>query len=293
MWSSVTMEMIWVEKYRPDKLEDVILDKNTKETLTKYIQDGIFPHLLLVGKAGTGKTTVARILNKQTNCEVLELNASNERGIETIRDKIGTFVRSKTMRDFRVVFLDEFDGMTSTAQNTLRNLMEKFSQNSRFILTANYPSKIIDPIKSRCITFEFKRLSKEEMKQRLKYILGQENVKFNSETVDEDLEKVIRFSRYDMRKSIQNLQRFSPNGELRISDDEQEYREILEFLMNKNLAGLKKYLAETEIDYQKVYRFLFEKINEPNKIVLLAEYYYRHHFVADPDINFVAMVIKW
>jgi len=287
------MEMIWVEKYRPDKLEDVILDKNTKETLTKYIQDGIFPHLLLVGKAGTGKTTVARILNKQTNCEVLELNASNERGIETIRDKIGTFVRSKTMRDFRVVFLDEFDGMTSTAQNTLRNLMEKFSQNSRFILTANYPSKIIDPIKSRCITFEFKRLSKEEMKQRLKYILGQENVKFNSETVDEDLEKVIRFSRYDMRKSIQNLQRFSPNGELRISDDEQEYREILEFLMNKNLAGLKKYLAETEIDYQKVYRFLFEKINEPNKIVLLAEYYYRHHFVADPDINFVAMVIKW
>ena len=287
------MEMIWVEKYRPDKLEDVILDKNTKETLTKYIQDGIFPHLLLVGKAGTGKTTVARILNKQTNCEMLELNASNERGIETIRDKIGTFVRSKTMRDFRVVFLDEFDGMTSTAQNTLRNLMEKFSQNSRFILTANYPSKIIDPIKSRCITFEFKRLSKVEMKQRLKYILGQESVKFNPETVDADLEKVIRFSRYDMRKSIQNLQRFSPNGELKVSDDEQEYREILEFLMNKNLAGLKKYLAETEIDYQKVYRFLFEKINEPNKIVLLAEYYYRHHFVADPDINFVAMVIKW
>ena len=280
--------MLWVEEARPQNLKEMVLDDKNRGIFQKYIGEGVFPHLLLFGKAGTGKTTLARILIKETKCDILELNASDERGIDTIRDKIGTFVKSKTLESFRCVFLDEADGLTPAAQQSLRVLMEKFHKNAKFIFTCNYVNKIIPPIRSRCTEFNLKMLDMDQMKAMLKGIL--EKKKITGDNVDGDIEQILKESQFDLRKSINNLQRYCINGSLKIDKQIGEFDKLVALMVKKDIPAVKRYLVENEINYDKLYRYLFESTDKPKSLEKLAKYYYQHHFVADPEINFVGMV---
>lgn len=155
--SDVLQDLLWTEKYRPMQLEDLALEKENHQVLKAYLDAGEIPHLLLLGPAGSGKTTIARILINALDCVSLNLNASSERGIDTVRERIGTFVTAMTAAQWNIVFLDEFDAMTSDAQTALRNLMESYADRARFILTANYGHRIIGPIQSRCQVLTFGR----------------------------------------------------------------------------------------------------------------------------------------
>ena len=179
----LSQNTLWVEKYRPKTLSDLVLIDEHRAILEGFIEKGVIPHLLLVGVVGSGKTTIAKILLNSLDCSSLELNASDERGIDTVRDRVMTFLRTMGLKPWRVVFLDEADALTQPAQFSLRNVMERFSEKGRFILTANYEEEILEPIRSRCQTLRFNSLDRKEVFKRVSYILLAEGVKSNVEVV--------------------------------------------------------------------------------------------------------------
>lgn len=193
--------MMWVEKYRPKSFDEVVgLDKSVVNVLNNPEE---MPHFLFVGRVGTGKTTLARLIIKHLNAEYLELNASDERGIDTIRNRVKQFISAKRLRDApRIVFLDEADALTFDAQTALRNMMEKYSKNAKFILTANYENRIIEPIRSRCQVVRFEEPPKEEILERLRYICEQEGVEYD----EAGLYKLIQIYYPDIRSMINAMQ---------------------------------------------------------------------------------------
>jgi len=174
--TDVLTELQWTEKYRPQELKDVALEPDTRQVLQSYLDAGEVPHLLFVGPQGSGKTSVARILLANIDCQVLSLNASTERGIDVVRGKIGGFVTSMFPKRWNIVFLDEADQMTTEAQTGLRNMVESYHERSRFILTANQGYKIIPPIQSRCQMFTFGRPPLKERWRILTAVLAAENI---------------------------------------------------------------------------------------------------------------------
>ncbi|MBN1923574.1 MAG: replication factor C small subunit [Nanoarchaeota archaeon] len=207
---------VWTEKYRPKRLKDVVGQENIVKRLVAFAKDDSMPHMLFAGPAGTGKTTCALALagdlfGDNIKQNFLELNASDERGIDTIRVKVKDFARSKALGDapFKIIFLGESDALTRDAQQALRRTMEKFSSSCRFILDCNYPSKIIDPIQSRCVLFRFQSLSKKEVADYLKKISEAEKIKVS----DNVLEEIYEISSGDMRKAINILQSCSVLGD--------------------------------------------------------------------------------
>ena len=154
---------LWVEKYRPQKLSEYVGNEHLKEKVSEYLQSGDVPHLLFFGKAGTGKTTLAKLIVSSINCDYIIINASDERGIDIIRNKVKGFASTVGFKDKKIIILDEFDYMTPDAQAMLRNLMETFSKHCRFILTCNYVEKVIDPIQSRCQTFQIVPPTKKDV----------------------------------------------------------------------------------------------------------------------------------
>jgi replication factor C small subunit len=204
-----TMQEIWTEKYRPRKLSDIVGQKDIVERLSSYVRSGNLPHLMFAGPAGTGKTTSALALAREMYGEswrdnFIELNASDERGIDVVRGKIKEFARTAPIGGaaFKIIFLDEADALTPDAQAALRRTMERYSRNCRFVLSCNYSSKIIDPIQSRCAIFRFRPLKGEDIKQCLLSVAEREGVKID----DEALEAIIHVGEGDMRKSINSLQ---------------------------------------------------------------------------------------
>jgi len=203
------MNEIWTERYRPKDLDEVVGQKHITERLKAYVSSGNMPHLLLAGPAGTGKTTCALALarglfGEEWKGNFIELNASDERGIDVVRGKIKEFARTSPLgkAEFKIIFMDEADALTSDAQAALRRTMEKYSKICRFILSCNYSSKIIDPIQSRCAVFRFSPLSREDVGTYLKMIISKENVKMD----DDALEGLIHVARGDMRRAVNSLQ---------------------------------------------------------------------------------------
>ncbi len=205
----------WVEKYRPLTLDDIVGQEQIVKRLKKYTNEQSMPNLMFSGPAGVGKTTTALALAKSVLGEYwknnfLELNASDARGIDTVRNQIKNFCKLKPVGSpFRIIFLDEVDNMTKDAQHALRREMEMYTKTSSFILSCNYPSKIIDPIQSRCAIFRFAPIKKEDIMARLEYICKEENFEYT----DEGINTIVYFAEGDMRKSVNILQSAATEGE--------------------------------------------------------------------------------
>jgi replication factor C small subunit len=211
----------WVEKYRPQTLEDVVGQTHIIERLKNYVNERSMPNLMFTGPAGVGKTTTAlalvkSILGEYWRQNFLELNASDARGIETVRTNIKNFCRLKPVgTPFRIIFLDEVDNMTKDAQHALRREMEMYTKTASFILSCNYSSKIIDPIQSRCAIFRFAPIKAQDIANRLEYIANQENVNYDESAIG----TIVYFAEGDMRKAV-NLLQAAASGEGSISEGE-------------------------------------------------------------------------
>lgn len=206
---------VWIEKYRPESLSEVVGHETIVERLENYIEQNDLPHLLFAGPAGIGKTTCAltiarEIYGEQWQENFLELNASDERGIDVVRDRIKSFARSSFGGyNYRIIFLDESDALTSDAQSALRRTMEQFSHNTRFVLSCNYSSKIIDPIQSRCTVFRFSPLADDAVAEQLRRIADAEEI----DITDDGVDALVYAAGGDMRKAINDLQAAGVLGE--------------------------------------------------------------------------------
>ncbi|MBU4255733.1 MAG: replication factor C small subunit, partial [Candidatus Thermoplasmatota archaeon] len=203
------MHDVWIEKYRPKKLDEVAGQDNVVERLKAYVKTHSLPHLLFAGPAGTGKTSCAIALAKEMFGDVWkqnfhEMNASDERGINVVRTKIKDFARTASIGEvgFKIIFLDEADALTPEAQAALRRTMEKFTKTCRFIMSVNYSSKIIEPIQSRCAVFRFRPLKQEDIKKYLAFIAKNEGLKIT----DDGSDAIVYVASGDMRKAVSSLQ---------------------------------------------------------------------------------------
>jgi DNA polymerase III delta prime subunit len=299
-------EDLWVEKYRPSNLEDILLNSDIKKYFELIKED--IPNILFHGNAGTGKTTLAKILVKDIlKCQYLYINASDENGIDTIRNKVTSFAQIRSFDgQKKVIILDEFCGMTVDAQRILRNVMEEYHDTTRFILTANYSNKIIEPIKSRCVLTELKTPF-EEILKRCVSILVKEKIEIS----DEEKRKINSFisHRYpDMRRIINDLQKFSISGKLKILETD-KISNIAQSVYDKLTNGIssleiRKFVIESETEFNNNYQLLLKSLFEIfygsglkdniKKISLLdiGEHIYKDNFVVDHEINFYCCVFS-
>lgn len=254
--------LLWVEKFRPESLDEMALNEDNRELFQQYIDRGEIPHLLLHGPAGCGKTTVSKILAEELDCQLLTLNASSERGIDTIRDKIRTFARGMTRSDWNLVFMDEADATTRDAQTAMRNLMETFSQQSRFILTANYPHKIIDPIRSRCVEIGMSEIPLKQRAKTLRKVLEAEGIQADPQTIISYAERYT-----DLRRLLTQAQKsYLSNGELRPATDTAiTPKEIFEAIKAGNERRLKEIVKSPDFDPQAGLNDLFWYIPDDYK----------------------------
>jgi len=256
----VITELLWAEKYRPRTLDEIVNQKEIVERLKKFVEEKNMPHLLFAGPPGTGKTTAAHCLAHDLFGEnyrqyMLELNASDERGIDVIRSKVKEFARTKVPGNipFKIVLLDEADNMTADAQQALRRLMEMYTAATRFILIANYPSKIIEPIQSRCAVFRFTPLKKEDVVARLKWIADREIVKYDEEA----LEVIYEISEGDMRKAINILQAAAALGKVTVDSvykvvglaHPREVRQMIQLALSGNFTEAREKLRQLMLNY--------------------------------------------
>jgi replication factor C small subunit len=295
---------LWVEKYRPDTLEGYVGNEHILEKVKIYIQNEDVPHLLLYGQAGTGKTTLAKIITNQIDCDLMYINASDENSVDAVRDKIRGFASSMGFRKWKVIILDEADYLTPNAQAALRNLMETFSASTRFILTCNFVEKVIDPIQSRCQTFAITPPSKKDVAKRLNDILTTEGVEFEMS----DLAVTVNSGYPDIRRVLNAAQRQVINGKLVIDKQstlEANYTEkVVQELMSNNDAktkftNVRQIIADSGVkSFEPLYRTLYDRVDDYGKgkvgqtILNIADGQYKDAMVVDKEINVMAMMLN-
>lgn len=294
---------LWCERYRPTKLNDYIGNDILKQKVAKWIETNDIPHLLFYGTAGTGKTTLAKLITKSIKCDVLYVNASSENKIDDVRIKVTNFASSLGFSELKVVILDEADYLTVNAQAALRNLMETFSRSTRFIMTCNYHERMLDAIVSRCQSFPIAPPSKKDVAATLVRILTTEKVTFDKEGVV----ALVTAHYPDIRAVINTAQASVVNDALTVSKEDilqnDVKTKIVELLKGTNkkeiFTGIRQLVADNSIrNFAEFYSFLYEKVDEfsPNHvgatILALAESQFQDAQVVDKEICFIAAVYK-
>lgn len=300
----MNIDNLFVEKYRPQVLEDIILSPANFNKFNSFKNSGEIPNLALVGTPGCGKTTLAKVVVKDIlKCQYMYLNASDENGVDTVRNKVINFAKTKSIDGkLKVVILDEADALSIDAQRALRNTMEEYSGYTRFILTGNYKYKIIPALLSRCQTFDLTP-NIEAVVKRCFNILKTEKIKVSN---NKQFVIFIKSLYPDIRKCLNELQKNTVNGELNIDSfsTQEVVAELYEYIKKKDLGQLRKYLIASEIkfnsDYVTILRELFRYIdtketNEGKKkiyLLIVSDYLYKSAFVIDQEINCYACMIN-
>ena len=301
-------DFLWVEKYRPHKIEDCVLPANLKDTFQKFVDDKNIPNLLLSGGAGVGKTTVARAMLDELKADSIIINGSMNGNIDTLRHDIRNFAGTVSFMEGRkYVILDEADYLNANStQPALRNFMEEFSNNCGFILTCNFKNRVIPPLHSRCAVIEFKITGKDKQTlagqflERACGILELEQVQFDKKVVAEVLMKYFP----DWRRVLNELQRYSAIGVIdtgilsHVADV--DTKELLGYLRDKDFKSMRSWVAlNSDIDSSVLYRKLYDSMNEfldknyfPQFILTLGDYQYKSAFVVDQEINTVAFLTQ-
>lgn len=289
---------LFTERFRPTDPKDYIGNEVFKTSLKSWIEKQDIPHVLLYGPSGTGKTTAAKLIVANLNCDHIYVNCSDENGIETIREKVKSFASAATFRALKVVIMDESDFLTINAQAALRNVIETFSKTTRFIFTCNYIERVIDPIQSRTSVFEIIPPSKGEVAKRCVGILQEESIEFNKE----DLVEIINKTYPDIRKTLNLLQSCVKENKLVLNKDivnQKQYTDQLIDLIKSNNSKafnqIRQLVADSNIrDYNELYRALFEKIDSFHNPVLgtiiIAESQYQSVMAPDKEITFMSCV---
>lgn len=283
---------LWVEKYRSQTLDEYIGNSELKTIISKWIEKNDIPHLLLYGRAGTGKTTLSKLITKNIECDSLYVNASDENGIDTIRDKVRSFASTASFRPLKVVILDEADYLTINAQASLRNVIETFSAKTRFILTCNYVERIIEPLQSRCQSFKIEPPSKKDIAIHISNILKKEDVNFELS----NLAEIINTYYPDNRKILNVIQQHVVDKQLILSKLETSFdiEHLTTLLSDKDgFKKIRQYIADNNIsDFEPIYRALYDHVGISNGMVTitLADYQFKHATVVDKEINFMACI---
>ena len=291
---------LWVEKYRPNNLLTYVGNEHLKEKVKRYIDSEDVPHLLLYGKAGTGKTTLAKIIVNNIDCDYMYINASDENKVDDVRNKIKTFASSVGFKSLKVIILDECDYLTPNAQAALRNLMETFSKHCRFILTCNYVERIIDPIQSRCQSYKVVPPSRKEVAEQMVNILKNENCDYKLD----DIALLVNAGYPDIRRVINSAQRQVVDGKLTIdvsSVIQNDYKiRLLEMLSGgSKFNEIRQLIADNSVsDYSELYRLLYDEVdnyagdNISACILTIADAQHKDVHVVDKEINFMATILK-
>ena len=291
---------LFTEKYRPDTLEGYIGNDDFKSSLQQWIDANDIPHLLLTGGAGTGKTTAAKLIINNINCDSLYINCSDENGIDTIRDKVKSFASAASFKPQKVVIMDEADFLTINAQAALRNIIETYSLNTRFVFTCNYIERIIDPIQSRTVMFELTPPSMQDVAFKCVEILDLEEITYTKA----DIVRIVKQTYPDIRKTLNLLQSSIKNGELvesrTITNFKQTSDQVIELLKSKNIKNfttIRQLVMDSNIrDYNELYRVLFERADEFTDsaiaTLIIADYQYKSIMAPDKEITFCAAISK-
>jgi replication factor C small subunit len=289
-----------VEKYRPSTLEHYVGNENIKEVIQKYLNQNDIQNFIFYGGAGTGKTTLAKIIVKNLDCDFLYLNASDENGIDTIREKVKGFASTASFKGIKVVILDEADFITIQGQAALRNVIETFSRSTRFILTCNYIERVIDPIQSRCQVLKIVPPSKLDTAKHTAWVLDQEEISYETD----DIKSIVNQYYPDLRKMLNTIQSSTINSKLLLDKDvlvSSNYMlsVIKELSTSKNWKNIRQIIADSGVkDFEELYRFLFDNSSkyasnrEGSVAIILNEHLYQANFRIDKEINIMSAISK-
>lgn len=289
-----------VEKYRPNKLENYVGNENIKKSISKYLEQNDIQNLIFYGPAGTGKTTLAKLIVQNLNCDSIYINASDERGIETIRDKVQSFASVASFKPLKVVILDESDFLTIQAQASLRNIIETFSRTTRFILTCNYVERIIDPLQSRCQVLKIVPPTKKDVAKHLNWILQEEMIMHDVK----DLGPLVNQYYPDLRKCINTIQLSTRDNALQLdqsvlvsSNYIDKVIDELRYTSSKSFSNIRQIIADANVDdFDELFKSLYENASDylPGKegtvAILINDHQYKANFRIDKEINAMSLI---